>query len=226
MSAMEREVRNRLGKLRLSATAREEVFAEITAHLESVAEELSQKGFNEDEAIRRSLLQLNDARRLMQGIQRSKENAMRDSFRMLWLPAAVVVLLVYWSQIIIYHFIGEPRTYRIMGTYYVYSWGWLLTVAICGALGAWWSRQVGGSVKDRLLVALAPSEAMAVVVALSLPLDSIIQVFVEHRKPFLLTHPLMVLAAIFWMLHSAVPSFIGAAFFLRGGNAQTKEVAS
>ncbi len=151
---------------------------------------------------------------------------MRDSFRKVWLPAAVVVLLVYVSQMIIYRLIGEPRTYHIMGTYYVYSWGWLLTVAACGALGAWWSREMGGTVKDRLLVALAPAEAMGIVVALVLPLDSIVQVFVEHRKPFLLTHPLIVLAAIVWMLQSAAPSFIGAMLFLRGGNVQAREIGS
>lgn len=226
MSGIEQEVRKRLRKLRLHAAEREEVFAEITAHLECVAEELRAKGVGADEALRRSLSQLDDVRILMRELQRAKESVMRDSFRRVWLPAAVVVLLVYVSQMIVYRLIPQPRAYHIMGSYYAYSWGWLFTVAVCGAFGAWWSREVGGSVKDRLLVALAPAEAMAVVVALVLPLDLIVQVFVEHRKPFLLTHPIMILAAILWLLQSAVPSFIGAALFLRGGSAQAREIAS
>ncbi len=217
MSTIEREVRERLGDLRLDSAAREEVFAEIAAHLEYVAEELKAEGVDEDEVLRRSLSQLNDVRTLMKGIQRAKESAMRDSFRKVWLPGAVVVLLVYWSQMVIYRFIPEPRTYHILGTYYAYSLGWLITETFAGALGAWWCREVGGSVRDRLIVALAPAEAMAVVIALCLPLDAFMQLVFEHRVPYFVSHPMMTLAMALWILHPAVPCLIGAAAFLSGG---------
>lgn len=142
---------------------------------------------------------------------------MRDSFRKVWVPGAVVVLLVYWSQEIIYRFIPEPRTYHILGTYYAYSWGWLIAEFCAGAIGAWWCREVGGSVRERLIVALAPAEAMCVVTALALSVDTFTQLAVEHRTPFFVSHPLMVLASILWVLHPAVPCVMGSLAFLRGG---------
>ena len=142
---------------------------------------------------------------------------MRDSFRKVWLPGAVVVLLVYWSQMIIYRFFPVPSTYHILGTYYAYSWGWFVAEICAGAFGAWWCREVGGSVRERLIVALAPAEAMCVVIALALSVDSFMQLVVQRRTPYFVSHPLILVAGILWMLHPAVPSILGALAFLRGG---------
>jgi hypothetical protein len=223
MSAIEREVRNQLRNLRLNEAEREEVFAEISAHLEMVVEELVAEGVHEENAQRAALSQLRDHKRLLTRIQRARAHVMRDSFRKVWLPAAVVVLLVYYSQMIAYRFIPEPRSYHVLGTYYVYSWGWLLAEACAGSLGAWWSRAMGGTVRERLIVALAPAEAMSAVAIVTLTLDTIMQVFIERRAPYFVTHPVMVLAAMLWMLHSVVPSFFGALPWLRGGRAHERE---
>jgi len=226
MNVIEGRVRERLKALRLSDPEREEVFAEIAAHLECVAKELRTNGAGERQAVQMALSQLNDTDRILKGIQRERTREMRDSFRKVWLPAAVVLFLVYASQMIIYRLVPEPRTYRIMGNYYAYSWGWLLMVVVCGALGAWWSREAGGSVRDRIVVALAPAETMAVVIAILLPLDAIVQISMEHRTPYFLSHKQMVLATLLWLLHTAIPSLIGAAPLLRAGRVQAKELPS
>lgn len=223
MSAIEREVRKRLRKLRLDATGREEVFAEITAHLESVSEELKMSGTDASQADHLALSQLGDVSRLCRRIQQDRTGLMRDRFRKVLLPAAIVVLMVYWPQIIIYRFVPEPRAYHIFGTYYAFSWGWLVAEACAGALGAWWCRQVGGNVRERVIVALAPAEAMGIVVALALPVGSITELYVDHRIPNVVSHPLMTLAALLWVLHPVVPGLIGALPFLRGGRERVSD---
>ena len=223
MSAIEHKVRSQLRNLRLSDIDREDVFAEIASHLQLLVRELVAGGMDEENAQRAALSQLHDHKQLLTRIQRAKESIMGDSFRKVWLPAAVVVLLVYYSQMIAYRFIAEPRSYHVLGTYYVYSWGWLLAEACAGSLGAWWSRAMGGTVRERLIVALAPAEAMSAVAIVTLPLDTIMQVFIERRAPYFVTHPVMVLAAMLWMLHSVVPSFFGALPWLWGGSAHERE---
>ena len=216
MSTIDREVRNRLRKLRLDARDREEVFAELTAHLESICEEMRMAGLDASRAEQEALKQLGDVNRLCRRIQRDRTQLMRDAYRKVWLPAAIVVLAVYWPQMLIYHYFPEPRAYHIFGTYYAFGWGWLVAEAFAGALGAWWSRQVGGTVRERLIVALAPAEAMGVVVALVLPVETIAQLF-NHRVPYFVSHPLMTVAALIWVLHPIVPGLVGALPFLRGG---------
>lgn len=222
MSTIEQYVRERLEKLRLREAQREEVFAEIASHLECIAEELRLAGIGEDEARQKAMMQLGDRKQLLRGIQRAKESMMRDSFRRVWLPAAVVVLFVFWSQMIIFRFVPVPRTYHILGTYYSYSWGWVIAEICAGALGAWWCREVGGSVRDRVVVALAPAEAMGVVIALVLPLEAFMQAVVEHRAPYFVSHPVMALAATLWVLHPALPCMLGALIFLRGGKEKSE----
>src|SRR5512146_1563334 len=60
MNGIDGEVRQRLRGLRLSEVVREEVFAEIAAHLESVAEDLRLAGVDASEADRRALSELGD----------------------------------------------------------------------------------------------------------------------------------------------------------------------
>ncbi len=59
---------------------------------------------------------------------------------------------------------------------------------------------------------------MGVVVALILPIGTITQLLAEHRLPYFVSHPLMTLAALLWVLHAVVPALIGALPFLRAGH--------
>ncbi len=228
MSAVEKEVRARLQRLRLSEAEREDVFAEIVTHLELVVDELTAAGIDEQDARREALFQLGDEKRLLKRIQRERTSAMRmrESFRRIWLPSAAVVCLTYWSQMVIYRFIAEPHAYHILGTYYATNWLWLATVICTGAFGAWWSRRLGATVRQRIVVALAPAEAMAIVIAVVLPIGMSLEAIVQRRMPYALSHPMIMLGGILWMLHSAVPSLVGALPFLIERKAQPREVVS
>jgi hypothetical protein len=226
MNELEKYVREQLQGLRLSDNEREDVIAEIAAHLELMADEYRSEGIDADAARRRALAQFGDSRRLLRGIRRTKEKGMNERCRRLWLPALLVGFVAYASQMVIARFIVQHRVIEVFGNYYVYSWTWLFVVAVIGGLGARWSREMGGSPRDRLMVALAPAEIMAAVIAIVLPVGIVVEACVQRQVPYAFRYPSILLVGILWMLHCAVPAFLGAAPFLFGGNTKVREITS
>jgi len=215
MSKLAEEVRHRLATLKLSDVEREEVIAEISYHLEVAAEDLAR---GEKRDLDQVIAQVGDWQRLKKGIEKSKERGMKDRLRRIWLPALGTAFIAYAAQSIIAHLVAWPRVIHFSGSYLVYTWQWLLVLIITGALGAFWSRMMGGSVRDRLIVALAPSEILGTFVLALLPIDLGMQWVSGRQVPYALTHPAIVVAMLTWMvLLPAVPSILGAAWFLREG---------
>lgn len=226
MSEMRDYVRLQLSSLRLEESEREDLVAEIALHLDLALEDCRTAGLTEEETRRYLRSQFGDRKLLLKGLRRTKETAMRDRFRRMWLPALCVGFFAYFSEVVLLRFIVRPQAVQVLGIYYAYSWIWLFVVAVLAGFGAWWSRAVGGSVKERLVVVLAPAEVMAAVIAIILPLDCVIEAIANRSLPYPVRHPIVLLVGVLWMLHCAVPSLIGAAPFLfdRSGNA--KVVAS
>lgn len=216
MTDLRQEVHNRLSNMRLSSAQSDEVIEEIATHLEFAAAELRQHGLDSEQAKCRVLTEVGNWPKLQKEIERSKENGMKDRLRKRWLPGLGTGLLAYAAQNIIMHHVGWPRVINFRGSYLVYSWQWLLVLIVTGALGAYWSRVMGGSVRDRILVALAPSEVIGTFIIGLLPLEMIVQAVIDHQLPYAMTHPTMVIALLLWMvILPAIPSIVGAALFLR-----------
>ena len=213
MSKLAEEVRHRLATLKLSDVEREEVIAEISYHLEVAAEDLAR---GEKRDLDQVIAQVGDWQRLKKGIEKSKERGMKDRLRRIWLPALGTAFIAYAAQSIIAHLVAWPRVIHFSGSYLVYTWQWLLVLIITGALGAFWSRMMGGSVRDRLIVALAPSEILGTFVLALLPIDLGMEWVIGRQVPYALTHPAVVVVMLTWIvLVPAVPSILGAAWFLR-----------
>lgn len=151
---------------------------------------------------------------------------MNERFYRLWIPALSVGFIAYASQQFITRLSSRPQTIEIFGNYYVYSWAWLFLVLCLAGSGTWWSREMGGSRRERLLVALAPAEIMAIVIAIVFPVGCLVEAAVNHSVPYMITHPLIMLAGIAWMLHCAVPALLGGVPFLFDANPNDKPVAS
>lgn len=226
MNDLEKYVRQQLQALRVEDAEREEVIAEITNHLEMLVAEYYAEGLDRQTAHERAFSHFGDPRRLLEGIERAKENGMRERFRRLWLPAFTVGFLAYASEWLIVRFVAHPRAVKVVGCYYPYYWNWLLVVAGIAALGAWWSREMGGSVRERIIVALAPAEIMAAAIAVLLPWSFAVQAWIDHSLPYFATHPMVLLVGVLWMLHCAVPALIGAAPFLFGDGGNKAEAIS
>lgn len=226
MSELEKLVRQKLQNLRLREAEREDVIAEITDHLELMAESYRAEGLDEQAAIYRTLEALGSSKRLIKGIMQTKETGMRERFRSMWLPGLCVAFFCYLAEILIVRFVARPQAVQINGNYYVFSWSWLFVVALLAGIGAWWSRAMGGSVRERLVVVLAPAEVMAAVIAIVLPLDCIIEAVAHRSLPYAVQNPMVLIVGVLWMLHCAVPALIGALPFLFDRNSRANVVAS
>jgi hypothetical protein len=88
-------VRQRLSGLALDAAEKEEVHAELAAHLEESYESLLREGMPEPEAIERALSLAGDWQDLRRRIQtaRTKENIMNNRVRRFWLPSLLTFVL-------------------------------------------------------------------------------------------------------------------------------------
>lgn len=225
MKKIERDVRAHLADLRISESLREDVICEIAAHLELAAEEVAPSGISEIDREKQILAEVSDWNQLKKGIQRYKGNVMRDRLRRLWLPAMMTGVLAYAAQMVIYRLIGPGS--HIVGTTWVYSWQWLLILFATGAFGAYLSRRFGGSLFERILVALAPAEAMGAAMAVGLPIGFTLEIINDHRVPYAMYHPGILLASIAMVvLLPAVPSILGASVFLFGNGDSQKSSAT
>lgn len=220
MSGLREEVQQRLAGLRLDAAERDEVIAEISDHLELATQDLGHRG--EGDLKNRVLAEVGDWSRLRKKIEVSKERGMKDRLRKIWLPGLGTGFIAYAAQNIIGHLVAWPRVLRFNELYLVFSWQWLLVLFFTGALGAGWSRMMGGSVRDRLIVALAPSEILGAFVLTLLPITLCAEWLLGRQVPYALAHPMVVIAMLSWMVVlPAVPSVLGAAWFLREGHTKT-----
>src|SRR5258708_34478840 len=95
MPDWQRLVRRRLSGLTLDAAEKDEVQAELAAHLAETCEELRRQGITEEEAVRRTLSQVEDWQKLTRLIQtaRTKENIMTNRVKQFCLPALWTLLL-------------------------------------------------------------------------------------------------------------------------------------
>lgn len=219
MSDFKGEIRQRLKSVRVDASVADEVIEEISYHLESTEEEFRSDGLNIEEARRQSLVQVGNWEKLVAGIRANKEIGMKDRLRRLWVPALGTGVLACAAQTAIYHHLG-PQNIHVSGIW-IYSWPWLVFLVATGAIGAYWSRSRGGNRVERVVVALAPAEVMAIGLLMAL----ILEVVRSTSTPYVFKHPGLLVGLFAWIvLLPAIPSMVGASAFLRGSvNPQNAE---
>ncbi|HXZ28587.1 MAG TPA: hypothetical protein VEG08_11395, partial [Terriglobales bacterium] len=153
-------LRARLGPLRLSPQMEDEVVAELAAHFEDECRERAEAGVPADEAVHSTLAQVPDWQRFRRDLQHSKEDPMNHRTRALWLPGALTCLFSYLAQAMMVRaglkpeYVWRASEFGIAGIAFYLPW--FFPLPIVGALGAWWSRRAGGTLRERLLAALLP----------------------------------------------------------------------
>ena len=216
MSNIQQKVRDELMTLRLGESVRQEVIEEISIHLESAVGELASSGVEEIQAEALVLGRVGDWKALLKGIQRSKESTMRDRFRRLWVPWLVTGVLAYTALFLIARF-GGWNSVVIQGNYFPYTWPWYPALILIGALGAFWSKQAGGTRIERVFSSIAPSTIMALVMFVALPIEFGRELVVEHQLPWVFYHPFVFVSGITaWVIVPGIPCMLGALPFLRG----------
>lgn len=156
-------VRQRLSGLGLDAAEKEEVHAELAAHLEETYEGLVKEGEAGPAAVQRVLSLAGDWKDLRRRIQkaRRKGNNMTNRVRQLWLPGFWTLFTSMMLLMIIEFFGPRPKIVQLRGwsmiapVMVVYV-PWLLALLFIGALGAYLSHRAGASQRVVLLSILFP----------------------------------------------------------------------
>jgi hypothetical protein len=146
-------VEQHLSGLALEPAEKSEVIAELAGHLAETCEELRRQGTKEEEAVRRTLSQIEDWQKLSRLIQtaRTKENAMTNRVKQFWIPALVTMLLTMGLLMLIQIFGPNPWTvsrksgWTLVAPVAVIYLPWLLSLPVIGAMGAYLSNRAGGS---------------------------------------------------------------------------------
>lgn len=226
-------VQQRLSDLALDPGEREEVHAELAAHLEESYEAFRNEGLAEREAILRTFARSGDWKELRQGIHsaRSGKDPMTNRVTQLWLPGLLTFGLSMVSLELVQKF-GLQFGWRPIihdldrGTpilmFYI---PWLLILPIVGALGAYLSKRNGGSARMVLVSSIFPVLPFAVVFMIAIPVGLVINHSLAHH---------IVTAAYFslsvgWVLAPGIALFAGGLlvqlFLLRRSNSHGVSVS-
>ena len=203
-------VRQRMSSPSSPCNPKEEVIAELAAHLEEAYEHAQSRGLDPSVALEVTLQEVNDWHALAAEIHRveSQEGPMNHRTKSLWLPALLTLLSASVSLMAM-QFLGfRPRLVWIHGMGVTLYWPWLAGLPFCGALGAYLSQRAHGLTRARLAAGLSPALIMLIVMLLILPWGLVLDGF--HF--FILVGFGMGLAN--WVALPAFALLIGAAPFL------------
>src|SRR5258708_35381386 len=144
-------IRQRLSGLTLGAGEKEEVHAELAAHLEESYEAFRTEGLREHDAVQRTLAQVADWKELQRKIDstRTGRDTMTNRVTQLWLPGLLTFALSMGLEALAQKF-GPPHIVLDLdkGTpVLMFYTAWLLVLPLAGALGAYLSKRAGGSVR-------------------------------------------------------------------------------
>jgi hypothetical protein len=208
-------VRERMRTLKLPHEAKQDVVAELAAHLQEVYEEASARGLNEAEATALALQQIEDWEVLAAQISRakSKEDCMNTRTKSLWLPALASLFASSLFLFVLTEISMQPpllvRLHSGVG-HWLYA-VWIIGQIAFGALGAFLSRRVGGNHLARIVAGTFPAIVMLASCVIVIPASALM----EHND-FIFHNP----GRLWWgaFLWAVVPAFtllLGVAPFLR-----------
>lgn len=202
-------VRQRLAGLARDPAERDEIRAELAAHLEDAYEAMLRDGINNSEAAKRTLCLANDWQDLQRKISvaRGGKDTMTNRVTQLWLPglAAFVLSGGILALMQILRLKAWVLTKNSDLTAVLYVW-WLILLPLIGAVGAYLSWRAGGSERAILLSIVFPVLPFLTLILVVLPVSLIFDRFIAHN-----IGPMSLIFALFgWVL-------VPAAALLAGG---------
>jgi hypothetical protein len=210
-----------LGEMGLAPQREEEILRELGDHVEDHAAALEARGVPQDAAAREALDSVPDWLELRKEIlaEENAEEIMNYRTKVLWLPAFCTFLLNGLLLALLQVAGLRPHIYWLnRGLFIPFYIPWLLALPIIGAVGAFWSKRVGGRVSHQLLVSLAPLIIwLGIMMTVFLPLALI----VDRRVPLNLKMESLLTYVVAWMLLPSLALSLGALPFLRKPQAQS-----
>lgn len=198
-----------LSGLALDSGEKDEVHAELAAHLEESYESLRTKGLPEETAVQQTLAQVADWQDLRRRIQtaRTKENMMNDRVRQLWLPGFLTFLLS--ACLLALNQIFGPKPWALMKVgqlpMVLFFIPWLLSLPLVGAVGAYLSQRAGGSRRAIFYSIVFPVLPFLFSILVVLPVSLIFDRFIAHNVA-----PMsLIMALLGWVLAPGVALLAG-----------------
>jgi hypothetical protein len=152
-------VHRQLASARVDEQRRREISAELAAHLEDAYDAALRSGCTEAEAIARAMEQVPDWNSLAVAVERSadEEATMTRQARTVLLPGTTIMLAAATGHAFVVYSMPADRWLDPRWQVQALAAGLaLLFYLSLGAIGAAWSRRVGGSPGERLAAGLFP----------------------------------------------------------------------
>jgi hypothetical protein len=204
-------VRWRLSSLALDPAEKNEVHAELAAHLEESYEALQKEGVPEKDAVQRTLGQVANWRDLQRRIFIAKRRGplMQKRMRQLWIPGFLTLTLSMAFLAILQKFGFRPRIIWSGSIAILVYLPWLASLPFFGALGAYLSSRAGGSRGGALFVSVFPVLALAMTFLLMFPIGMTIEWFTGQHMDFSFVATALLKEGIGWLLFPGVALLVG-----------------
>src|SRR5580698_7682721 len=212
---MKKLVEQRLFSLNLPPSAKQEIVAELAAHLEDAYEAAKARGLDANFALELAQQETHDWHVLLADLRRakSKENSMNLRTRSLWLPALASLFASSLFLFAVTEVSLQPKLLVRLNSsaaHRVYT-VWSVAQIAFGALGAFLSRRVGGSRMARVVAATFPAIVMLATCAIVIPVSALMQ-----HNDFIFHNPgRLWWGAFLWAVVPAVTLLLGATPFLQ-----------
>jgi hypothetical protein len=193
MRNWEAVVERHLNGLALEPAESAEVIAELAAHLAETCEVLCKQGLTEEEAERRTILQVEDWQKLCRLIQaaKTKENNMTNRVKQFWLPSLLTLFLSMGLLMLVQLFgpnpwiIARKSAWSLIAPVAVIYLPWLFSLPFVGAMGAYLSNRAGGSRRAMLSAIVFPVLPYSAFFLVALPVTAIFNDRLGHSIMFL-----------------------------------------
>ena len=213
--------RKKLGPLALEAKRQEEIVVELAGHLEDLYSDALRQGRSPAEALESAFDAASDWDTLGREIEfaENEEGMMNYRVRTLWLPGAfTLVLSGILLRLLQIPSAPSPHIFWAQSGLVVY-WRWLACLPVVGALGAYWSRHVGGRLLERALAVSLPAMGMVCLPLLMFPFVLVYDLIRFHSFPFV---PMAVLLLGWGVLPEAALLAGGLPFLRRAASTQPR----
>lgn len=207
-------VRRRLSGLALDEAEKDEVHAELAAHLEESYEALRAQGVPAPTAMRDTLSQISswkDLQRKILSVKRRRQ-PMKKRAHQLWIPGFLTLILSTFSLMAVQTGgFRPPILWSAPMPVLVYV-PWLVTLPFFGALGAHVSSRAGGSRGTALVASVFPVLALTGAFLLMFPIDVIVKWIMEIEVDFGIVATSILRDGIGWLLLPGTALLIGGLF--------------
>jgi hypothetical protein len=204
-------VGRRLAGLALERQERDEVIAELAAHLEETCEEALRRGMTEEEAVQRALSQAGNWRHLRRKILTAKrrEQVMEKRIRQLWIPGFLTLILSMLFLATFRKFGFQPRLVGSGPSAVLFYMPWLLSLPFLGALGAYISSRADGSRGTMLLASVFPAIALTFAFLFMFPFSATVELITGRPVDFSHVATVLLKDGIGWIVLPAAALLLG-----------------